>query len=457
MKAKKILAMLLAALLVLTVMVGCTPAESDATTTTEDETQTETAEAATETEAAVSESVIPAVGEDPVTIEVMTWQYNDAEIEALNQTIALYNAKYPNVTVDLVPVEDYLTEYKLAFDGGEAPDVVYVDDTTQVLLERYNYLMDITEYVDAYGWKDLALGGILEYQNARHEGQYYSAAQNSNPRVCWYNTNIFDELGLAVPTTLDELDAVCETIKNAGYIPFESDPTTLLWIMGELVFDYTPYEDVKQWYYLEDTTDAMQEGWLKAAEKIEEWIDKGYFRPEILSLDTTNAFMMFAGGTSAMFYCSGDISGYFGAYVDGFTVGAFQFPTAEAGDEKVIVSGAHSGWAVNSDIDSSKLGAALEFINMFYTEEVNAIWIRAGYFSSLDYDISDIAVDDAYRAAAGASENTQIGFFLDNAETGLLDKMLTLNQSLLLGDVTPEDYVAQLDAAYESLKAEQTN
>lgn len=457
MKAKKILAMLLAALLVLTAMVGCTTAENDSTTTTEDETQTETVQATETEEAEEAESVIPSVGDDEITIEVMTWQYNDAEVEALNQTIALYNAKYPNVTVDLVTVEDYLTEYKLAFDSGEGPDVVYVDDTTQVLLERYDYLMDITEYMDTYGWADIALGGILEYQNARHEGQYFSAAQNSNPRVCWYNTNIFDELGLEVPTTLDELDAACEVIKDAGYIPFESDPTTLLWIMGELVFDYTPYEDVAKWYYLEETTDAMQEGWLKAAEKIEEWIDKGYFRDEILSLDTTNAFVMFAGGTSAMFYCSADISSYFGAYVEGFTVGAFQFPTVEAGDEKVIVSGAHSGWAVNSAIDSSKLGAALEFINMFYTEEVNAIWVSAGYFSSLDYDISDIAVDDAYRAAAAACEDTQIGFFLDNAETGLLDKMQTLNESLLLGDITPAEYVEQLNTAYEGLKVEQTD
>ena len=92
---------------------------------------------------------------------------------------------------------------------------------------------------------------------------------------------------------------------------------------------------------------------------------------------------------------------------------------------------------------------------MFYTKEVNDIWVSTGYFSSLDFDITDAVVDDAYRAANAAVENTQIGFFLDNAATGLLDKMLTLNQALLLGEVTPEQYASQLEQDYESLKAEQ--
>lgn len=212
---------------------------------------------------------------------------------------------------------------------------------------------------------------------------------------------------------------------------------------------------MKDWYYLVNTSDAMRAGWLKAAQKVEEWIAKGYFRPEILSLDTTNAFMQFAGGTSAMFYCSGDISGYFGVYVDSYKVGAFQFPTVNAGEEKVIVSGAHSGWAVNSAIDAAKLPAAIEFINMFYTKEVNDIWVNTGFFSSLNYDIGDTNTDDAFRAAAAAAENTKIGFFLDNAETGLLDKMLTLNQSLLLGEITAQEYADKLDAEYEALKTEQ--
>lgn len=451
MKLKRLFTAALAMLLAVCMFVGCsgkpvvenTPAASEPATAV-------VPEKGNTTPAAVEEPAeVPA---EDISLKVMTWQYEDIEVAALKEIIALYNEKYPNVTVELVPVQDYETEYKLSFDGNQGPDVVYVDDTMQVLLERYGYLKDITDYVDSYGWKNIATGGILEYQNARHDGQYYSAAGNSNPRVMWYNTMIFDELNLAIPTTIDELTAACEIIKNAGYIPFESDPTTLLWMMSELVFDYAPYEDIKAWYYSEYTSDALREAWIKAAETIKGWQDAGYFRPELLSMDTNTAFAYFAGGTTAMFYCSASISGYFTAYGIPF-VSAFQFPTVEAEDVKTIVSGAHGGWAVNSAIDEAKLEAAIEFINMFYTEEVNAIWVKAGFFSSLNYSVEGINEDPNYQAAVKAFEGTNVGFFLDNAQTGLYDKMLTRNEALLLGDVTPAEFEEQLNADYESLKA----
>ena len=178
MKMKRFASMLLVAVMSMMLVVGCSSGNSSAQSAS-----TDTVAPSTMSDGTLS------VGDDPVTLDVMTWQYNDNEVEALNQTIELYRQKYPNVTVNLVTVQDYLTEYKLAFDANEGADVVYVDDTTQVLLERYNYLMDITTFVEDYGWKDLTRNGIMDYQNARHEGQYFSAAQNNNPRVMWYNTD----------------------------------------------------------------------------------------------------------------------------------------------------------------------------------------------------------------------------------------------------------------------------
>lgn len=389
-----------------------------------------------------------------VTLKVMTWQYADEEVAALNETIEVFNQKYPEITIDLVPVQDYQTEYKLAFDGGNGPDVVYVDDLMQLTLEQYDYLMDITTYVKENNWEAVANPGIVDYQNQRHPGVYTSVAQNNNPRVMWYNKAIFEAVGVSIPETLDELDAVCEKIKAAGYTPFEADPITMLWIMDELVTDYVPYEDVREWYYLESNSDAMKAGWLKAAQKVDEWVKKGYFRPEILSLDTTSAFVQFLGGTdSAMFYCSADISNYFGQVGATFG-GAFRFPTLNSGEVKTIVSGAHGGWAVNAAIDPDKLDAAIKFLGIFYTKEVNDIWVNHGYFSALTFDISDTTTDEFYKAAADATHNTRTGFFLDNSVPGLLETMWVLNQQLIMGEITPEQYAEKINVEYESLKAE---
>ncbi len=393
--------------------------------------------------------------DEPVTLSVWTSQYNEADLVALESTIAAFNQKYPNVTIDLVTVEDYETSYKLAFDGNEGPDVVYVDDTTQVLLERYGYLRDMTAYVEQYGWADVCQDGLLDYQNARHPGEYYSVSAWSNPRAFWYNKTIFDELGLSVPTTLEELEECARVVKEAGYVPFELSTLTLLWNIDELIFDYASYDDVADWYYLRGTSAEMESARLTAMETVQRWRDNGYFRDEAVSLDTTAAFTMFASGTSAMFYCSGNISNYFDAYVSGFEVGAFPFPPVEAGAEKVIVNGTHGGWAMNAALDDKKADIAAEFINMFFTEEVNKYWVAAGYFSALSYDTVGVNASPSYEKVVSACEGTKIGFFMDNALTGLLDKMLSLNEAFLLGDIDGAAYASSINETYESLKAEQ--
>ena len=51
----------------------------------------------------------------------------------------------------------------------------------------------------------------------------------------YYNMDIFNELGLAVPTTWEELLAAAQTIQDAGYAPFANGSGDA-WTMAEIVF-----------------------------------------------------------------------------------------------------------------------------------------------------------------------------------------------------------------------------
>ena len=44
--------------------------------------------------------------------------------------------------------------------------------------------------------------------------------------LCFYNTEIFDEAGVEVPTTYDELLDACQKIKDAGYTPISCSAGT---------------------------------------------------------------------------------------------------------------------------------------------------------------------------------------------------------------------------------------
>ena len=57
------------------------------------------------------------------------------------------------------------------------------------------------------------------------DGKQYCVPMNIAYWVMYYNTNIFEEQGIAVPTSWDELDAAAEKLKAAGITPYYQTST----------------------------------------------------------------------------------------------------------------------------------------------------------------------------------------------------------------------------------------
>lgn len=388
-----------------------------------------------------------------VTITVMSMHHTEQRRGLMDKNIAQLNEKYPNITIEHNPVEDYINAMKMAFDSGEAPDIVYVDDTTQNMLERYDYLMDITDISREMKWADVSKPGSLEYQNVRHPDIIRSVPYISGPRVVWYNKAIFAELGLEPPTTFDEFEVVLEKIKAGGYIPFEASIRTTLWHIDGCLFGEVPFEDISKWYYLEDMTDVYKEGHKAALERVASWVDKGYFRDGITSIDHNNLNVLFPRGETAIYVSGASANGPLAEA--GMDVGAFPFPKKSADFPTTLVDASDSGWAIRADLPEEKLAAAVAFIDSFFTEESARTWTEGGFVSLLTYDQSDANITPQQLAAIQACQGAQMGYFLDNAAPGLLDAMEILNARLHLKEIDGAEYAELIDADYETLKAEE--
>ncbi len=385
-------------------------------------------------------------------LDVMTWHHTEVRRSLVDQTIALLNEKYPNITVNHNPVEDYTSAYKLAFDSGDPPDIIYVDDTNQNLLTRYDYLMDIADIAELKGWYDKAKPGAIEYQNRRSPGEIYSVPHASAPRVVWYNKQIFEELGLEIPVTFDEFNAVLAKIKNAGYIPFEASTLTMLWHTDGLLFGQVPIEDITKWYYLEETTPAMRAGQLAALKQVEEWVKNGYFREGLAAVDHNSLNVLFGRGETAIY-----ISGASAAKPlnqAGLDVGAFAFPKKSRDFQTTLVDAADSGWAIAASLPDEKLPAAVAFIDTFFTQEATKVWVEGGFVTTMTFPTPDAKIFPQQMEALNATEGAQMGYFLDNAAPGLFNTMQILNARLAMGEIDAEGYLERLTDEYETLKAE---
>ena len=92
-------------------------------------------------------------------------------------------------------------------------------------------LMNLPSYVAQEGLLDLSqYGGNADDFNpsaaagATVDGGLYAIPTDTGPLVMYYNAKLFDELGIAVPTTWDEYRAAAETLKENGHFIANMDP-----------------------------------------------------------------------------------------------------------------------------------------------------------------------------------------------------------------------------------------
>jgi raffinose/stachyose/melibiose transport system substrate-binding protein len=147
------------------------------------------------------------------------FQFKGEALEDFNQIIADFEAENPDIHVVQNQVADADTMIRTLLVKGKAPDVitlnanggfgklaqagVFYDFSDEPVLDTINPA--VQDIVQDLGTHDDEVNG-LAYVN------------NANGII--YNQDIFEQQGLAVPETWDQLIDVCEKLKAAGITPF---------------------------------------------------------------------------------------------------------------------------------------------------------------------------------------------------------------------------------------------
>jgi multiple sugar transport system substrate-binding protein len=122
-----------------------------------------------------------------------------------------------DVTVELVAQGDILPKIQLANQAGSGhPDVVFAPPNNLGLLQSpvVNYAMELTP--DNAGADFLAGFGNAN-QWCVIDGKTWCVKNDLAQTVLWYDTVIFEELGLTPPTTMAEWAETAMTLQAAGY------------------------------------------------------------------------------------------------------------------------------------------------------------------------------------------------------------------------------------------------
>ena len=280
--------------------------------------------------------------------------------EVLDAYILEFNKLYPMITIvhDQVggydDVRDQISKEILAGNQPHIaycyPDHVAMYNSAEAVTTLDGLIDSTIEVTRADGTKEV-LGLTAEqkadfipgyYNEGKQfgDGLMYTMPLSKSTEVLYYNKTFFDEHKLTVPTTWDELEAVCAKIKeidpNSIPLGYDSESNWFLTMCEQLK---SPYTSANGDHFLFDNETNRE-----FVERFNSWFQKGYLTTQTLYKAYTSGLFVAQEGTRS--YMS--IGSSAGAthqrptMVNGeypFEVGIATVPQADANNKKVISQG----------------------------------------------------------------------------------------------------------------------
>ncbi|MCB9137391.1 MAG: extracellular solute-binding protein [Caldilineaceae bacterium] len=169
---------------------------------------------------------------DEVVLTMGSWRSDD--VEQMNRIFDAFHAEHPNITVEFDPSNpsEYNAALRTQLEGGTAPDLFYLrsfSTSRQLYEEGFLEPLDDVENLQA-NFTEAARSPW-----ATDDGLAYGVPFIAVSHGIYYNQDLFDELGLTVPETWEELLTTAQAVQDAGYDAF-ANASGDEWTIAEIVF-----------------------------------------------------------------------------------------------------------------------------------------------------------------------------------------------------------------------------
>lgn len=365
--------------------------------------------------------------------------------DTVKAVITSYEKESGN-TINLLAIPDAFESNLLTkWAAGQRPDVMFFQPGPGFLsqLNPAKNLQDLSSLPfvgkTKYGLADSGAIG----------GKHYTATYGF-PSVfgVYYNTKVFADNGITVPTSISDLQAAATKLKAAGVMPFELTG-------GDAWSTQLPY--------IESATDAVASGavakinagtekvtnssFVEAAGTARGWVEKGWVNPDYVTATYAAVPPLLQSGSVAMYPMASWMNG---SFTDPSNIGFFPYPS-KSGKTQWQSSNVSSVQLPKTG-DSAREAAARDFVKYLTVGAGYEALIKANGDPSIIDGVSDpsnvssLSKLQAKAFASGgiASLDQQIQF----APTNRADLMA----SVLAGSLSPADFSQQYQDGIDKLK-----
>lgn len=397
---KKVTSLLMSLMLSLFVLTACGNNGQEAKEAPETNTQTEesaegtesteeeNADQAADTEEAKEEDATDDSASGEAT-EIVFWHaMGGGQGEALEKLVKQFEEENPNIKVNLQNQGNYgdLNQILVATmqSPQDLPTITQAYPDWMLQFQSADLVADLTDMVKGENgiedYEDI-LPGVRE--EIEEDGKIMGLPFNKSTEVFWYNKTLFDELGLEVPTTFEELEEVSKKIKEEKDIPgvgFDSLPNYYATYMHNNGLE------------MDQDLDLAGDKSVEAVDYYQKGIKEGYFR-----IAGTDQYM---SGP----FANEQVGAYIGSnagevYVKDGVEGKFEYAAAPYPAESSVQQGTNIYMFENASDEQKK--AAFEFLKFLVSKESQIQFaLDTGYMPARTSAVEDSKYKDSDSAIA---------------------------------------------------------
>ena len=309
-------------------------------------------------------------GDEKVTLNVIAAEYGSQTKGWWATFEKDFEAAHTNIdlVVDVVSWNEIYTVVNTRISNNDAPDILNIDvfadyQADDLLLPAKDYISEAT-YAKFY--QSFLDQSVID-------GTVWAVPDLASARAMYYNKDILDAAGVEVPTTWDELVAVCQAIKayDPEIYPWGVDMTT---DEGQACFSYYIWNNGGNF------TDANGNWTLNSAENVEaiEFI-VGMVKDGLTNSDPATETRyanqdMFGAGKVAMMIGPNSIPTYLEAGKYSINWGVASIPTNNANGS--VSQGVMDRFVCfDNDYSDEELAAVTAFFDFFYEDTRYSEWV----------------------------------------------------------------------------------
>ena len=278
----------------------------------------------------------------------------------LDEAIARFNEKYPNITVEHQSCGDYdslFDQVRTKLIAGKQPNMVFCYPehvaaynkagavlTLDSLINNQNVIAGSNEIM---GFTQAQIDDFIPafYEEGRMfgDGKMYSLPFMKATELLYYNKTVFDSLGLEAPETWDDVEAIIQVLKeeypNSIPLGYDYEGNMFITLAAQYGSEYTSATG-DHYTFVNDTNKAF-------IAKFAEWYQKGWMSTSALmgGYYTSDSFIKYDDEVGKMFMSIASSAG--ARYqrpekVDDtypFEVGIVSIPQIDPDNPKVISQG----------------------------------------------------------------------------------------------------------------------